>query len=278
MIKSYFLSALFLGLVLNGFSQETPVSGPRTYQGRFYAYWGWNRAWFTDSDIHFQGKDYNFTLAQVQAKDRQTPISLDPYANPVKITYPQTNFRFGYFFKNHWNVSFGTDHMKYVMVQNQVSHITGNIANSGTHYDGTYSNDTISLTKDFLSFEHTNGLNYVNFELRRFDQLLDLNKYRLGKIEINLTEGLGAGGLYPKTNTKLLNYDRYDEFHVAGYGVDALLGINICFWKYFFLQTELKGGYINMPDIRTTSIKDDKASQHFFYTQVNFLLGGNFSF
>jgi hypothetical protein len=277
-MKRYLLCLLFLFAVVPSFSQEILPNPHKTYKNQFYLYWGWNRAWYSNSDIHFSGKDYDFSLDDVQAKDRQTEVALDPYLNPSSMTIPQTNFRLGYFFKDNWNISFGVDHMKYVMVQNQDSHISGTIDNHETEYDGTYYDDEIVLTEDFLTFEHTDGLNYVNVEIRRSDNLLDLNRYNLGKIDISITEGFGVGGMYPRSNVKLLNKERYDEFHVAGFGLGANVGLNITFWKYFFLQSELKGGYINMPDIRTSPSTIDKASQSFFFTQVNFLFGANFKF
>ena len=53
------------------------------------------------------------------------------------------------------------------------------------------------------------------------------------------------------------------------------MGLNLTYNNWLFIQTELKGGYINMPDIRTTKNKADNASQHFFFTQFNFELGAN---
>lgn len=124
-----------------------------------------------------------------------------------------------------------------------------------------------------MQFEHTDGLNYVNISLRRFDEF-----YKKGFLTLGLTEGIGLGVLYPKTNTSLLNKERYDEFHLAGYGVDVMAGINIGLFKHFFIQTELKGGLVNLPDIRTTFDPSDKASQNFVFAQFNFMFGGRFSF
>jgi hypothetical protein len=90
------------------------------------------------------------------------------------------------------------------------------------------------------------------------------------------TEGIGAGILVPRTNTTLMNKARYDEFHVAGYGAAIVVGLNMTFFKYFFIQSEWKGGYINMPDIRTTMDKIDRASQHFLFSQYNMVFGANF--
>ena len=160
--------------------------------------------------------------------------------------------------------------MKYVVQTDQVVKISGRIDGSQSVYDGYYSNEDIRLTKDFLQFEHTDGLNFLNFELRRFDEI-----YRIHSLIINLTEGVGAGILFPRTNTTLLNNPRYDEFHLAGYGLSAVIGLNVKFYKYFFVQSEFKEGFINMPDIRTTQSSTGKASQYFFFSQLNLVFGAH---
>jgi hypothetical protein len=84
--------------------------------------------------------------------------------------------------------------------------------------------------------------------------------------------------MMPKTNATLLSNARNDEFHLAGYGLGIVGGLNINFFKYAFLQFEWKGGFIHMPDIRTTQFKADKASQAFFFSQYNFSIGVNYPF
>ena len=166
--------------------------------------------------------------------------------------------------------------MKYVMRNNQTVNIDGTI-NVGGDFDGTYDNDNIVLTEDFLLFEHTDGLNYVNVEVSRFDNLDNWLKFPVKNIDINLTEGVGIGVLYPKTNTTLLGKERYDEFHVSGYGISAHVGLNITFFKHFFIQSNVKVGYINMKDIRTTASTRDSASQHFTFFENMYVFGWKFN-
>jgi hypothetical protein len=263
------------------FSQET-TNSPDILQnktghnkGKFFAYWGWNRANYSKSDITFKGDDYNFTLHNVAARDKPKAFGIY-YIKLDEVTIPQTNFRLGYFFQEHYNVSIGLDHMKYVMRNNKTVKIDGNI-NVGGEFDGVYNNDDIVLTEDFLLFEHTDGLNYVNVEVSRFDALDKLMKFKIKGIDINLTEGIGVGMLYPKTNTTLLGKERYDEFHVSGYGVSAHAGLNIGFLKYFFIQSNIKVGYINMQDIRTTKDSSDSASQHFTFFENMYVFGAKFN-
>jgi hypothetical protein len=272
----YFLILSSLLFSTPSLSTEPVIQGPKDFKHQFFVYWGYNRAWYSTSDIHFQGTDYDFTLSSVTAHDKQTPVGADPYLQPDKLTIPQTNLRIGYFFREHWSISIGDDHMKYVMTQDQVVEINGFIQNTSTEYNDVYHQQSIQLKDDFLKFEHTDGLNYINVELRRMDNLLRLGKYQIANIDINLTEGFGAGMLFPRTNTTLLGQETHDEFHVSGYGFSGMAGVNIMFWDHVFLQSEFKAGYINMPDILTTYSSSDKASQHFFFTQVNFLLGAQF--
>jgi hypothetical protein len=244
-------------------------------KGKFFISWGGNRDSFSKSDITFKGDNYNFTLHDVEAHDKPKGWHVD-YLNPARMTIPQTNFKIGYFISDHYSVSIGVDHMKYVMYQLKAVDIDGNYPNPGT-YGEALTNNQVLLTEEFLTFEHTDGLNYIHTEISRFD---DISKvFRIGntdKIQINLTEGIGAGIIYPKTNTKILGKERHDDFHVSGYGVSMKAGLNITVFKHFYVQGEIKGGYINMPDIRTTESSADSASQHFLFFEKIIAFGGVF--
>ncbi len=260
-------------------------------KGKVYFFWGGNRDSYTKSDIHFKGDNYDFTVSNAIADDKPKGWHID-YINPSRMTIPQTNFRIGYFINDHYNISIGLEHMKYVMRQDQIANVTGNVnlpsTDAGSMYNGTYNNTPVNFYNNyidydhgtpfpFLTFEHTDGLNYVNTEISRVD---DFSKIfgitNTDVFQVNLTEGVGGGFLYPKTNAQILGYKRHDSFHVSGYGVSAKVGLNLTFFKHYFIQGELKGGYINMPDIRTTAITNDTASQHFMFLERVVSFGGIF--
>ncbi|UPT72283.1 MAG: hypothetical protein M0D53_02520 [Flavobacterium sp. JAD_PAG50586_2] len=250
-------------------------------KGKMFIYWGGNRESFSKSDIHFKGPDYDFTLYDVQASDKPKGWSID-YVNPARMTIPQTNLRIGYFINDHYNIAIGVDHMKYVMNQNQIATIGGVVGSSYPEHAGVYlpsGNDTVDLSDgSFLRFEHTDGLNYVHTEFSRVDDISKLFGIRnTDKFQLNITEGVGTGILYPKTNATLLGKERHDDFHISGFGVSAKVGLNFTFFKHYFIQTELKGGYINLNDIRTTSSSADKASQQFLFLQRIVAFGGIFN-
>ena len=170
-MKFYSIIALVI-FITNGYSQDinTPINKAHK-KGDFFLSWGYNWSWYSDSDIKFEGENYNFELKSVKAADRQTPFTFENYFRFNSITIPQY-----------------------------------------------------------------------------------------------------------KTNSLLLNNDRYDQFNLAGYGLHALFGVGFTFFEHLIIKTELKGGYINMPNIRTTSNESDSASQSFFFGQYNFSIGGSFNF
>jgi hypothetical protein len=257
-------------------NNEFPKKKKVVNKGKFFAYWGWNWASYTDSNIRFQGDNYDFTLQNVTAQDTPSKFTFSKYFGITNLTKPQTNARIGYFFKENYTISIGVDHMKYVVDNNQFTAINGNIAIGNTKYDGAYTGEQVQLTADFLRLEHTDGLNYINIELYRFDDISSWFGIDSENFQINITEGFGAGVLYPKTDTTLLGKERHDDYHISGYGLSAGLGLNITFLKHFFIQADLKGGYINMPDLKTSLSATDSASQSFYFLQNNILIGGKF--
>ncbi|MGZ5188675.1 MAG: hypothetical protein ACXWB5_04480 [Kaistella sp.] len=282
-MKKFFKIFAFLFLGLNfSVAQQTDSTQeisdnfdfaikPLSKKGQLFIFWGWNRAGFTNSDIHFKGNGYDFTLENVVAHDR--PSELDwAYVDPGRMSTPQFNFRLGYFIKDNLALVVGTDHMKYVMDQDQTVMFNGNI--SDPVYAAMVQNGEVDLRdSNFLTFEHTDGLNYVNAGLEQYQSLLSREK-----IDMIWSYGAGAGVLFPKSNVKLFGNERSDRFHVAGFGLDARANINVIFWKHWMARVEGKIGYINMPDIKTTlNNKPDKASQDFFFGQVNFGIGYTFN-
>jgi len=279
-LKNIFLYAAFTALVFsNSVTAQEEIKIQDKYtahnKGKFIVSWGGNRESYSKSDVTFKGKDYNFTIDNLKAQDKPKGWHVD-YINPAKMTIPQTNFRMGYFINDHYSIAIGVDHMKYVMTQNQTANITGTIA-ANTAFDGQYNNTPTVLTEQFLMYEHTDGLNYVNTEFSRHDDISSIFKIgNTDKIQVNLTEGVGVGVLYPRTNTTLMGKERHDDFHISGFGTSLKAGLNITFFKHFYIQGELKGGYINMQDIRTTQSTEDSASQDFFFFQRIIAVGGIF--
>lgn len=269
-MRNFIILFLFTGSFV--LEAQEATQQPTMRKGRLNVFWGWNRSAYGKSDIKFKGHGYDFTLKNVRAKDRQSPFTANKYFNPTLATIPQYNFRIGYVVKDNLEIAIGVDHMKYVAVSDQILTISGEINTGTSPYDGNYNNDQINMTSDFLGFEHTDGLNYISANIYKYLELIHKNK-----IVLNGFIGTGTGILIPKTNTTLLNMSRYDEFHLSGFGFNFDAGLNLTFFDKFFIQTQFKTGYINMPDIKTSENKSNAAKQSFMFYQHNLVIGGLFN-
>ena len=238
--------------------------------------WGYNRAFFTKSDITFKGTDcssnnYLFKFKKVKAYDRPT-TDFTTYYHPLKFTIPQYNFNYATSLKNNTNISIGIDHMKYVVKSDQTVSITGDYENCEEFQElKNEQKSTIKLDKNKFELEHSDGLNYINTQLYKETTFLEHNNFRL-----NPYIGGGLGLLSPVTKSKLFCNDMVDKLNLtAGGGINITVGTKLLY-KKFFTNIEVKVGYINMPNIRTTKNKKlEKASQYFFFVEPIVKIGVN---
>jgi len=249
-------------------------------KGDFYFHWGYNHSWYGKSDIRFQGPGYDFTLKDVVAHDRQSKLSWD-YLNPGLITVPQYNIRFGYFFADNWSVSLAWDHMKYVMDIPQTVAITGTIGASISDpgvptgaLAGTYNGQMINVTPQMLTYEHTDGFNYANIELERYD---DIWVAPSRETSLTLETGIGGGMMVPRSDVRLFEQGRNNHWNISGYGFSVKAGLKFYITKFLYLQNTTKLGATNLKNVHTTGRDDvDKASQKINYTENLWVLGYQF--
>lgn len=241
-------------------------------KGSLYFFWGWNRSGYTDADIHFTGEGYDFVLHEVRATDRPSPVTYE-YLHPLKLTVPQTNTRLGWFFNEHYSLALGFDHMKYVLVQDQVVRMDGWIGDADQQFTRHYDNEETKLSRDFLTLEHSDGLNFIHLQLARHSSLARVQALRL---VADATAGIAVGMLMPRTACRFQGKQLSDDYHVSGYGSALKAGLWLTFFDHTVIAAELGGGYINMPDVRTSGDKADRASQRFWFTQGSVLVGAVF--
>ena len=240
----------------------------------FFIFWGYNRSAFLRSDITMHGEGYHYTLDQVVAKDRPSPFDPKVYFNPTKLSIPQYNIKIGYRINEKWAVSFGIDHMKYVVQTGQDTHLTGTIDSTASEvYAGTYDNDPFYLTDDFLHFEHTDGLNFVSVEL---DYVSTLWTSDNRKFWLENRSGVAPGIMYPRTDVTAFGYKGPNIWNLAGGGIALKSEMRINMWKYFFIQTTAKAGLLFLPKIKTTGLTGDYAKQNIQFLEGFWAVGANF--
>ncbi len=243
---------------------------------RFFFYWGYNRARFARSDIHFSGPDYDFTLFNVEARDRPTKFSFKTYFSPTTLSIPQYDYRFGFFLTRRFALSIGVDHLKYVVVKNQTALISGVISERASHqYAGSYLQRPIRLADGLVRFEHTDGLNLVNLDLEYHLPVLQFTRPGLA---LHLVTGLGGIWVVPRTDVHVFGYGLNNRFHLAGYSLAGKAGLRLYMLKRLFLVAETKVGYITLPDILLHNEQAQRAHQNIFFWEKMLALGVDFNF
>jgi hypothetical protein len=256
-----------LSVVSSIYADVTQKAGKMTF------YWGWNHSSYSNSDIHFKGADHDFTLYDVQAKDRQTPFGTIYFSSDLWI--PQYNTRLSYYLDDRHAISFGLDHMKYFVRNSQTVNIEGSISTTrSSEHAGTYDGTTSKqIETGFVEFEHSDGLNYYSLELETFDPFwISRDKKHM----VSTYWGLGAGVVIPKSNVKLLGGERHDEFDVTGYGLGFKGGVETLVYEDFFMRLAGKIGYIRMVDVLTSPNAIDKAEHDFRFYEGYVVFGYQF--
>jgi len=249
-------------------------------KGKFFVHWGYNFSSYAKSDINFSGPGYDFTLLGVTAADRPTKLGTT-YIDPSRLTIPQFNFHFGYFFKDNYSISLGWDHMKYVVDIPQTVRIKGfidpEISKPGIStgdWAGQYNGEEVTLVDSVLKFEHTDGYNFAAIGIERYD---DIWVSRSGKQSLNTEVGLEAGLLVPRTDVRLFGVGDNHYWNVAGYGFAGKIGLQYHMLKWLYLQGSFKSGFTDLNNINTTGRKGiDNAKQTIWFFENYWTIGFKF--
>lgn len=270
----------FLCFSANLFSQEKKdicdcPSQSKIGKGTFYFSWGYNRDWFSKSDIHFknttseydvqkgQPKSYDFTVYDAKAHDRPG------FRNILRsdLTIPQYVYRVGYFFndKRDFGIEINFDHVKYIMDDYQTLRVKGTIQGQ------TIDQDTLIDPNTFLHFEHSDGANFLmlNF-VKRQRLLVSKNK----KHWLSVVAKIGAGPVIPRTDVVLFGERLNNRFHIAGYCMGVETGLRYDVFKHIYLEYTAKGAWANYTDVLV--IGEGKAKHHFWTFENILVLGFQF--
>ena len=273
-MKRISLLIILLGLSMQAGAQSKRKKNNKVSyaKGTLFGYWGYNRSAYTKSDLRLVGPNYDFTLRDATAHDNPSPIDLKVYMDFKRITVPQFNARVGYYFKDHYAVTFGYDHMKYIFDDGNKVLLDGTIAPGvDTVWSGTYNNEPVVTNRNNFHYENSNGLNYLHFELLRTDQWL---RTRNKKFAISTSYGIGAGGLLSFNDFNFAQ--RFDRVTISmsGFALSAHASARFEFFNHVFLQAEVSGGYMNQTRVRTRpNDRSAYAKQMYGYGMVNTVIG-----
>ncbi len=247
--------------------QESDISK----KGAMYFYWGYNRSTYSLTNLHFNGPEYDFTLYELKGRDRPTKFGWG-YFNPSRLTIPQYNLRAGYYLTDRITISLGTDHMKFILEENQRTRMSGVItAVASEKYEGSYLNEPINLENDLLQFEHSDGFNFASIDLAYLIPL-----YKKHKFSVLLNVGIGGIWIITKTKVKVFNEGLDNDFHIAGYAGAGKIGPRIVYNNRFFLLWEVKGGYASLPSVLIKNSDPEIGDHNLSFLESYIAVGANF--
>jgi hypothetical protein len=245
----------------------------KSKKGSFYFFWGYNRSSFSPSDIHFKGPEYDFTLYGLKASDRPSAFGT-VYFNPIQMSIPQYNYRIGYYLTNRFCLSVGMDHMKYVVNANQTALLSGVISPvASPKYAGSYINHPVSLEKDLLTFDHTNGFNFLSLDAEYLQPLFSV---RNEMFSLYWNAGLGGVFLITKTDVRVFNDGLDNRFHLSGYAFAYKTGPRLEYKHKVFIAAEFKSGFVSLPDVLIKNDAPERAEHSVYFYEYYIVAGLNF--
>ncbi len=242
-------------------------------KGTLYGYWGYNRSSYSKSNMHFIGSGYDFTLKGVVAHDN--PEKFDPmvYFHPEKLTIPQFNVRLGYYFKDNWALSFGYDHMKYLIADRNHVFLNGFISPGiDSVWSGSYTGEEMITNRDEFHYENSDGLNYLRFELTYTNQIFKPRNKDWFALSTNT--GFSIGALLSYNDFTFAGESHSRTISLSGYGLSSHLGLRFEFFKYFFIQPNFGFGFHHQLKVRNRPNDSSAYTRHAYgYYELDFLIG-----
>lgn len=244
-------------------------------RGTLWGYWGYNRTRYTNSNIRFVGPGYDFTLSDAKGHDEQAIVSMNNYLRLSNLTVPQFNIRLGYFIRDHWSVSFGYDHFKYIFADENEVFLSGTIddgIDEVTDWSGTYNAEPVVTDRKLFHYENSDGMNFIRAELNRIDTWIRLGNKDQFKVSSNL--GFSVGTVLSRNDFKFAGSETKRTTSMSGFGTAVHISPRIEFFRHIFVQPTLSAGFIRQGRVKTRpNNASSYAQQSLGYGEFNTVVG-----
>jgi len=274
-MRFFIWTLLFLSISFKFFSQNDSLLFKKRKTSQWYFSWGYTRALYTKSTIHFKdesqvyheytGKaaNYDFTIYDVKASDKPDFKNLPDVIN---VTIPQYVFRIGYSINERWGIELNYDHTKYVVNDWQKVRIKGQID------DHLINGDTVLDPNNFLHFEHTDGANFWMINAVRRWEFFKPSK----NFSFSYVLKPGGGLVIPRTDVTIFGERLNNDWHVAGWIVGVENGLRMEFFRHGFMEFVAKGTYADYRKVLILGKGNGNANHHFFTAQLTLTAGLRF--
>ena len=256
-----------------GFSQVEKPEKKSNGFGAFYIGWGYNRSYYTKSDLRIIGEGYDLNFHGVRAKDHPSKFKFNVYFNPKFFTVPQFNIRAGFYFKDKYSVSVGYDHMKYITTSPQnvsiSGHVDPNLAYNGL--SGGYDHAPYRFTDTTFHYENSDGLNYFRFQIERTDQWYKTKKK--GWFAINTVYGVASGFLLTFNDLNFGGVHTRKRVSISGWGMSVTTGLRLDFFNHLYIQGNVMMGFNHLTKVKTRHDSNDYARQIYGFLEHDIMIG-----
>jgi len=235
------------------------------HETRFYFSWGYNKDYFSKSDIHYKNSgddNYDFNILNCKAVDRPGFKSIFN----TDISIPQYVYRLGYYFKkkSQFGIEINFDHSKYIVFDDQTLRVTGQIRGRAIDKDTLVNNN-------FVHLEHTNGANFLMANmLYRVKLYESANRNSV----LSLVFKTGMGTVIPKTDVTFMGTRLDNKFHIAGFIAGEEIAIRYRIYKGLISEFSSKNAYANY--FNALGVGSARVSHSFFTTMLILTLGYQF--
>ncbi len=228
-------------LVLTAFPLCTQAQKTKERIGEFYFSWGYNKEWYTRSDVKVNQPSLNnkYTLKSVQSHDHP---GWDEGLFSMPISIPQYNYRFGYFFnkKKGLALEINFDHTKHIIQDNQQVRVSG--TRNGKQVDSTV---TFSENNGFYYYLN-NGANFLLFNIvKRWHWYESKN----GQFKLDALGKAGIGPVIPHVQNSFFGQANDPGFQLGGWNIGLEGAIRATFVKHLFLEFSNKIDYASYSNL-----------------------------
>jgi hypothetical protein len=211
-------------------------------KGEFYFSWGYNKEWYTHSDVKVNQPALNNNYKLVGVRSHDHP-GWDEGLFTTPISIPQYNYRLGFFFNRKKGLAFeiNFDHTKHIIQDGQQVKLSGTL--NGKQTDST------------INFSEGNGFYYylnngANFLLFNIVKRWNWQESKTGNFKLDALGKAGIGPVIPHVQNSFFGKANDPGFQIGGWNIGLEAGARATFYKRVYLEFTNKIDYASYSNLK----------------------------
>ena len=215
-------------ILVSCFSLTASAQKKGKRKGEFYFSWGYNKEWYTKSNVHVDQPELlnSYTFQNIKGHDHP---GWDEGLFSKAISIPQYNYRIGYIFNREKGFGFeiNFDHTKFIFAEDQEAKLKGTL-------NGKFADTSVM-------FNHQNGFYYylnngANFLLFNFVKRWKIYSSRDEHIKLDFLGKAGIGPVIPHVENSFFGNANEPHFQFGGWNMGVEGTLRGTFFKYVYLE------------------------------------------